>query len=210
MEISYLTYHTNMNPLKDYYDILQLTPEACLDDIKKAYRSLSLKHHPLKAQTNKEEAENLFRLISESYSVLSDLNQRRSYDLHIQSRPEKPRTMSSYTFSDARDLFNRFFGNSDPFFAFFSPDDEFLREHSMTTDPKLIQGRDRYQIYGTLHPPQLKERAKIHTEALPNKTGKTIQTKIEDKEGKKIKRTVITSFDSTGAKESEERVEIIP
>jgi curved DNA-binding protein CbpA len=199
-----------MNPLKDYYDILLLTPDARLEDIKKAYRSLSLKDHPLKTQRNKEEAENLFRLIGESYSVLSDPDQRRSYDIHIHSHPEKPRTMSSYTFSDARDLFNRFFGNTDPFFAFFSPDDEFLREHSMTTDPKPIQGQDRYQIYGAVHPPQLKERAKIHTEALPNKTGRTIQTKIEDKNGEKIKTTVITSFDSFGNKESEERVEIIP
>lgn len=200
-----------MNPFKDYYDILLLTPEARLDDIKKAYRSLSLKYHPLKSDISREEAEYQFQLIGEAYSVLSDPNQRSSYNIHIQNHPDKPRTLENYTFSDARDLFNRFFGNSDPFFAFFSPDDEFLREHSMYTYSKPIQGQDRYQIYGALHPPQYKERPSvpiIHEDL--NKSGRSVQTKIEDKEGKKIKRTTITTFDSSGTRETEERVEILP
>ena len=31
---------------KDYYDILGLKKDAAVSDIKKAYRSMALKHHP--------------------------------------------------------------------------------------------------------------------------------------------------------------------
>lgn len=64
---------------KDYYKILGVSNSASLDEIRKAFKSLALKYHP---DRNKDpEAENKFKEINEAYSVLSDPNKRRRYDL---------------------------------------------------------------------------------------------------------------------------------
>ncbi len=66
---------------KDYYEILGVTKTASLADIKKAYRSLALKHHPDRvAVGEKKGAEEKFKEISEAYGVLSDPQKRQTYD----------------------------------------------------------------------------------------------------------------------------------
>jgi len=66
---------------KDYYKILGVSQNASTDDIKKAYRSLALKHHPDRASPqNKKEAEERFKDMSEAYHVLSDSKRRSEYD----------------------------------------------------------------------------------------------------------------------------------
>ena len=52
-------------------------------DIKKAYRKLALKYHPDRQgeSEEKDKAEKKFKDINEAYSVLSDSNKRRQYDL---------------------------------------------------------------------------------------------------------------------------------
>lgn len=56
---------------KRYYDILGVTPESSLDEIRKAYRSLAMKHHPDKLAHLGEEMQNQakekFQLIVEAY-----------------------------------------------------------------------------------------------------------------------------------------------
>jgi curved DNA-binding protein len=64
----------------DYYKILGLEKNASLDDIKKAYRKLALKHHPDRNPADKKKAEEQFKKISEAYAVLSDDDKRRQYD----------------------------------------------------------------------------------------------------------------------------------
>eukprot|EP00977_Amphora_coffeiformis_P008965 scaffold2033_cov164-Amphora_coffeaeformis.AAC.4 len=68
-----------------YYDILQVSrSSATLQDIKKAYRKLALKHHPDRNPPEQKEAATvLFRQINEAYEVLSDTEQRRLYDLEL-------------------------------------------------------------------------------------------------------------------------------
>ena len=66
---------------KDYYEILGVAKTAALADIKKAYRSLALKHHPDRVQeSEKKQAEERFKEISEAYGVLSDTQKRQMYD----------------------------------------------------------------------------------------------------------------------------------
>lgn len=70
---------------KDYYKILGITKNATPEEIKKAYRRLSLKFHPDKqhdkSESEKKEAEEKFKEIAEAYSVLSDEDKRKKYDM---------------------------------------------------------------------------------------------------------------------------------
>jgi len=65
----------------DYYEILGIARNVTLDLIKKAYRRLALLWHPDKNPDNPEEAEEMFRKISEAYTALSDSGIRERYDV---------------------------------------------------------------------------------------------------------------------------------
>ena len=64
--------------LKDYYEILQVPPNATLEDIKKAYRRLALQYHPDTAENNDSQL-HLFLEIKEAYVILSDTKRRQAY-----------------------------------------------------------------------------------------------------------------------------------
>lgn len=64
---------------KDYYKILGIPASSSCDEIKKAYRSLALIHHPDK-NGGDQESESRFKDIAEAYSVLSDPEKRLNYD----------------------------------------------------------------------------------------------------------------------------------
>ena len=66
---------------RDYYEILGVARAASVDEVKRAYRSLALKHHPDRVPADqKKEAEEKFKEISEAYAVLSDPQKRGVYD----------------------------------------------------------------------------------------------------------------------------------
>jgi molecular chaperone DnaJ len=66
---------------RDYYEILGIQKGASVDEIKKAYRQLAMKHHPDRVGADhKKEAEEKFKEISEAYAVLSDPQKRSLYD----------------------------------------------------------------------------------------------------------------------------------
>jgi len=64
-----------MNIDKNYYDILGLDYGATPGDIKKKYRELSKTHHP-----DRGGDEELFKDITEAYSVFSDEKQKKLWD----------------------------------------------------------------------------------------------------------------------------------
>src|SRR6267378_833497 len=65
---------------KDYYKALGVPETASADEIKKAYRRLAKKHHP-DANPNNTGASERFKEISEAYSVLTDADKRKQYDM---------------------------------------------------------------------------------------------------------------------------------
>jgi curved DNA-binding protein len=63
----------------DHYSILGVQNTATSDQIKKAYRKLAIKHHPDKNGGNKE-SEEMFKKVSDAYSILGDEEKRKTYD----------------------------------------------------------------------------------------------------------------------------------
>lgn len=66
---------------KKYYEILEINENATQEEIKKAYRKLSLKWHPDKNPGNRE-AEEKFKEINRAYQILSDPETRNTYDIY--------------------------------------------------------------------------------------------------------------------------------
>jgi len=63
---------------RDYYDVLGVSRNASLEEIKKAYRKLALEWHP--DRNKSPQAEERFKEINEAYEVLSDPEKRAAYD----------------------------------------------------------------------------------------------------------------------------------
>ncbi len=77
--------------MKDYYYILGVTQQSSTEEIKKAYRKLSLKFHPDKNDGDPFFTER-FRDIQEAYEVLSATQRRQEYDNSFQTNHSQPRT----------------------------------------------------------------------------------------------------------------------
>lgn len=71
---------------KDLYSILGVDKNTSDEEIKKRYRKLCLQFHPDKqngkSDAEKKEAEEKFKEISEAYSVLSDPEKKKQYDMY--------------------------------------------------------------------------------------------------------------------------------
>ena len=84
--------------MENYYSILNVPNTANEDQIKQAYRALAMKYHPDKNPDNKI-AEEKFKRISEAYSVLSDSQKRKEYDLSMSN----PFSSSGRTYTYGQD-----------------------------------------------------------------------------------------------------------
>src|SRR3954469_3519106 len=60
---------------KDYYELLGVKKDASADEIKKAFRTAAVEHHP---DRGGDEAK--FKEINEAYEVLKDTDKRKRYD----------------------------------------------------------------------------------------------------------------------------------
>ena len=64
---------------RDYYEVLEVSRSASLEEIKKAYRKKAVKYHPDK-NPDDPSAEDKFKEATEAYSALSDAESRAKYD----------------------------------------------------------------------------------------------------------------------------------
>ena len=70
-----------MAETKNFYEVLGVNENASESEIKKAYRTLSLKYHP--DRNPSPEASEIMKNLSEAYSTLSDAEERKKYDLSL-------------------------------------------------------------------------------------------------------------------------------
>lgn len=66
------------SPLKDYYEVLQVSPRADRDTIERVFRYLANRFHPDNRETGDAER---FREIVDAYELLSSAAKRAQYDL---------------------------------------------------------------------------------------------------------------------------------
>jgi molecular chaperone DnaJ len=70
--------------LENLYNILGVSPNASGEDIRKAYRSLAMRHHP--DRNTHSSAEIRFNAIKTAYELLSDPKKRAEYDQSLNNR----------------------------------------------------------------------------------------------------------------------------
>ena len=63
---------------RDYYELLEIQPEASPDEVHKAYRSLAMRYHP--DRNAAPGAASTMAAINEAYSILGEPARRRRYD----------------------------------------------------------------------------------------------------------------------------------
>lgn len=95
--------------MTDYYQTLGLPPDATADQIKKAYRSLAMKHHPDRGGDQAK-----FKDISVAYETLSDSQKKAEYDHQRQYGGGPQVKFHTGNFQDFVDIFGQGnpFGNS--------------------------------------------------------------------------------------------------
>lgn len=92
---------------ENYYSILNVTDGASQDEIKKAYRQLSLKYHPDK-NPNDPSCVAKFQKITEAYETLGDSERRREYDM-MQKNPFFKMGTGTSAPPDMSDIFSNIF-----------------------------------------------------------------------------------------------------
>lgn len=77
----------------DYYEVLQISPNADPETVHRVYRLLGQRCHPDNAETGNADE---FRRLSEAYHVISDPEQRARYDvLYAQRRQDRWRIVAA-------------------------------------------------------------------------------------------------------------------
>jgi len=102
-------------PKESYYDILGVSKDATENEIKKAFRALSLKYHPDRNQN--EDTTEKFQKIGEAYEILSDPEKRNQYENELNGIPfgmPFSHMDSMNEFQDINNIFNMMFGSGMP------------------------------------------------------------------------------------------------
>jgi len=103
-----------MSAKRDYYEVLGISKDTQINEIKSQYRKLALKFHPDRNKSS--EASEHFKEISEAYAVLSDTKKRQLYDQHghagVDGRysTEDIFRGAGFNFDDVGSIFENLFG----------------------------------------------------------------------------------------------------
>jgi len=103
-----------MSAKRDYYEVLGISKDTQVNEIKSQYRKLALKFHPDRNKSS--EAAEHFKEISEAYAVLSDTKKRQLYDQHghagVDGRysTEDIFRGAGFNFDDVGSIFENLFG----------------------------------------------------------------------------------------------------
>jgi molecular chaperone DnaJ len=84
---------------EDHYTVLGLQRDASLDEIKKAYHQLAMRHHPDRTQNNPQDTE-IFKAVAVAFATLSNPARRAEYDRVLAAadrRVTAPRSRRSRT-----------------------------------------------------------------------------------------------------------------
>lgn len=101
---------------EDYYKILGVKKTATKQEIKKAFKKLSLKYHPDKNKDNPQKAKEKFVKIANAYEVLSDDKKRQIYDQYGEEGVKQNEATGgqgggfNFDASSFEDIFSHFFG----------------------------------------------------------------------------------------------------
>ena len=85
----------------DYYEVLQISPNAELDTVHRVYRLLAQRFHPDNQTTGDSER---FRILTEAYHILGDPEKRAQYDVHRPERQHERSHLLSETVRAANDV----------------------------------------------------------------------------------------------------------
>ncbi len=99
---------------RDYYEVLGVSRNADIREIKSAYRKLAFQYHPDRNPGDKE-AEEKFKEASEAYEVLSDPQKREMYDRYGH---EGLKGTGFHQYTDIDDIFSNFSDIFEDFFGF--------------------------------------------------------------------------------------------
>ena len=103
----------------DYYSTLGINRNASQDEIKKAYKKMSMQHHP--DRTGGDDSK--FKEINEAYQTLNDPQKKQMYDQFGTADPRQQQYRSGdfefnfngSPFGGMDDIFESFFGGGSPF-----------------------------------------------------------------------------------------------
>jgi len=103
-----------MSAKRDYYEVLGISKDTQINEIKSQYRKLALKFHPDRNKSS--EAAEHFKEISEAYAVLADTKKRQLYNQHghagVDGRysTEDIFRGAGFNFDDVGSIFENLFG----------------------------------------------------------------------------------------------------
>ena len=104
--------------MKDHYNVLGIKEDAQESEIKKAYRSLSLKYHP--DRNSSQEAKEKMTEINEAFEILGDSQSKQKYD-HQRKFGNTgggiPMNSTAAEFQDINNIFNMMFAGGNTAFG---------------------------------------------------------------------------------------------
>ena len=100
---------------EDYYKLLGVKRNASKQEIKRAFKKLSLKYHPDKNKDNPKRAKEMFIKIANAYEVLSNDEKRKIYDQYGEEGVKANEQGghpggANFENMDFQDIFSQFFG----------------------------------------------------------------------------------------------------